>query len=191
MRSIMLGVLFAVACSAQGYTISMSMEPLDVYKAVFQTQLRQVALYEAVICSGPAEVTVPGGRIMQAANAKGVQTADKRVLSIAFGAARRKSKIYKAYKTAYYLGWAGSLLTVGGTIAASRGIQMGMLVATQGAGQLKSAMETRNEASDALIPGFLEAADQITLGPNSCQSRLLMGTYSRDFKPFVAETPKP
>ncbi len=183
-------LLFATACIAQPYTVSMSMEPLDVYKAVFQAQLRQVALYEAIVCSGPSEVTVPGGRIMQVANAHGVQTTDKRLLSIAFNAGRRKSKLYKTYKVAYYVGWGASLLTVGGTVAASRGVQMGMLLATQGAGELKSAMETRNEASDVLIPGFLDAKDQIKLGPNACESRLLMGTYGRDFKPFAVELGK-
>ncbi len=186
-----LAAIFAATCLSQPYTVSMSMEPLDILKAVFQSQLKQVALYEVVICSGPSEVAIPGGRIMQAANAKGVQTIDKRLLSIAMNTGRRKSKLYRVYKVAYYAGWAGSLLTVGGTIAASRGVQVGLLLATQGAGELKSAMETRNNDADLLIPGFLDVKDQIALRPNACEGRLLLGMYSRDFKPFVVESGQP
>lgn len=187
MRLFVIATVFAAACFGQAYKVTVSMAPIDVYRAVMQSHLKQVALYEAIVCAGPADVTIAGGRIMQHANANGVQTMDRRLLSVARDAGARNSKFQKVYKVAYYVGWAGSLLTVGGTVATSRGTQIGLLLFTQGAGELKGEMDRRANKANEVIPGFMDATDEIVLRPKACASRLFLGMYVRDFKGFEVE----
>lgn len=167
-------------------TVTGSVQPLEVMRAVFGSELKRTALYQVVICNdGPEQIDFAGGQAVQVM-ASHVATIDGSLVPLAAARARKKSDLWRAAKAGEYLGLAGSVLIGAGAIAAPPAALVASALVASVSERLTGTLHQEQAAAAALLPKFLNAEEMFLLDPHRCVARLALGAYDRDIKGFSA-----
>lgn len=183
----MIALAYATAAvlSAQ-VTVTGSVQPLEVMRAVFGSELKRTALYQVVICNDGAEqIDFAGGQAVQVMASR-VATIDGSLVPLAAARARKKSNLWRAAKTGEYLGLAGSVLIGAGAIAAPPAALVASTLVASVSERLTGTLHQEQAAATALLPKFLHAEEMFLLDPHRCISRLALGAYDKRISGFSA-----
>jgi hypothetical protein len=168
------------------FRISVSHQPLEVFKAAFLEKLPNVAMYDVLVCNvGDAPGAISGGIVMQTAASK-VSLISRSLVEITAARARTKSKKYKAAEMAKWASIVGAMLVSGGTISASTDIAVIFPIVTAASDRLSKQFDQSSLPSSSLGQ-WLSADESFPLSPQACTSRLFLGGFKPGFQTATIE----
>lgn len=168
------------------FKVTVSHQPLEVFKAAFMEKLNNVAMYDALVCnSGDAQGTVSGGMVMQAAASK-VSIINRGLVEMTAMRAKKKSKKYIAAEIAKWVALAGATLVSGGVISASDSVSVIFPVVAAASDRLSKNWDSIQQQMP-LPQGWLAADEAYILAPKACTTRLFLGGFRPGFQSSTIE----
>jgi hypothetical protein len=165
-------------------TASVTMMPLEIWKATFAGPPKGLALYGLEICNHSFDpVNVQGGLALNQIKG-GVTPVDDPALSLlAASHVRRNSTLYKVAMVAKYLSMTGAFISTAGVVEIGTwAVAFPML--TTGTEELSKEFKGRGLPPVLLENFLLNPRERFDLGPGGCHSSFVMGAYRKNFVPF-------
>lgn len=162
--------------------VSVSLQPLETFKGVFQQPIKGVALYEILACNvTDTSVTFGNGHLLQGLADK-LNLVSHATLSPTMNRGRQKTWTYKAAQIGEWAAWAVTLVMAANVVSASAAVKAVFPLVAQTSTKIKGSMDAQDNLLKELAPMFLDPVQVMTLGGYACDTRLVMGDYKNGFK---------
>lgn len=171
---VILLMLFAVGAKAQ---ISASFQPQDssTFKSALGVNNKRLQFYEVEICNGgPTSTVVHSGLVLAAAQKAGVPTISPLLVSSIIRSTDNKNWLTISTDVFRGAAFVGTILMGSKVVAASPGVQTAIPLVAQFVPAAVSFLSAKKPDLSGLESQFLSGL--LEVGPNSCQSRLLLAT---------------
>ena len=184
MRAVALLFPALLAAQTAPVRVTISHQPLEAFTAAFSSRVKGIALYRARACNLSPDLTtvVSGGRLLLVAESR-ISAVDPALLAQIAAKGKRQTKLYKTAKAVEWAALFASVLTAGGTIAASDAVKVIFPLLAVTGDRLSGELAGRGIAPNALE--LVTDSHLYELDPGACVAGLFLGSWSgKEYQPF-------
>jgi uncharacterized protein YacL len=161
-------------------SVTFARQPLE---AAIGVKLTKVAVYDATACNlGQLPVTLPAGRIYQAAGTK-MGTVSPLLISSTVARSQMKTKTAKTIEILAFVAWGISIAITADAIKIPENAKLALPLLSEALVHTGQILQSRVPQIERTA--FLEGT--LVLPVNSCESRLLLGEFKPDLMTFQVE----
>ncbi len=175
---------------AQGITVSVSHQPIEVLRTVTGVELRKVGLYEVISCNASTQArSVSEGLILRAMATKVTPISSIAAPGIV-ERSRRKTKRYVAIRTLEYIGFGVALYaTKGKATALTNKLAFAGLAMTGVAGRVAESMKSQESAAAKVLALLADPNRNTEIPAGGCVQRMAFGEFIKSVRPYVVAIP--
>lgn len=166
-------------------TVSITLQPKEVFESAFLEIIPGVALYDALVCNNTdSGMSIDGGKVLQAVHPK-VEPISAQLYALTALRGRKKNWKYKAAKVGEWAAYGATLLFSSGTITVGSDLLRTVPpLVLDASNRLAEKWSATGLDPALLMTEFLTSETQLILDARQCRSLPLLGRYRGQTPPF-------